>query len=399
MNRIVVVVAIAACGSEPPARSPEQRADDSAGAVTALQAARFAEAERTATTALELDPRNPRAAAVRAIARYQAAGEQLYAELEATVRKGDKLGFLDHAKGRGAWTSFGDALDAIDRDLAIAGADPKFSLELCLACWEHDWNHNGRIDDRDRMVFEIEFDGHGGTLPDGDPRRRPTFRFDVGDVEWARAMVAFQHAAIELVLAYRWTELDKLFAFSHDDPRVVIHLDDAGRVRHARSLVLAGLDHADRSRADYLAETDDDREWVPNPRQNNHPMPLEVDDQLFETWAGVTGDVRRLLDSKAGISLRDAAGLVDRKLAFVMPDAYVDVGAMFEHPSDIVIDTHERGHAADSVERVLHGLLGHGYRDHMTASPIVGRLKRMAGELDRGEDTFERKLHYLFWLN
>ncbi|HEV7557315.1 MAG TPA: hypothetical protein VGO00_17730, partial [Kofleriaceae bacterium] len=338
MKQLVLVAVVVACGSEPPARSPEQRADDSAAAVSALQAARFSEAERTATTALELDPRNARAAAVRAIARYQAAGEQLYGEIEAALQKGDKLGFLDHAQGRGAWRSFGDALDAIDRDLAIAAADPQFSLELCMACWEHDWNHNGRIDDRDRMLFEIEFDGHGGSLADGDPRRRPTFRFDVGDVDWARAMIAFQHAAIELVLGYRWTELDKLFAFgrSRDDSRVVIHLDDADRVKHARSLVLAGLAFADRSRAEYLAETDDDREWVPNPRQKNHPMPLEVDDPLFETWAGVTGDVRRMLESKDGISMREAAGLVDRKLAFLVPDAYVDLGAMFEHPSDIV---------------------------------------------------------------
>ena len=38
----------------------------------------------------------------------------------------------------------------------------------------------------------------------------------------------------------------------------------------------------------YLAETDDDREWVPNPKQQSHPMPLPVDaariGALERTW-------------------------------------------------------------------------------------------------------------------
>jgi len=30
---------------------------------------------------------------------------------------------------------------------------------------------------------------------------------------------------------------------------------------------------------------------------------------------------------------------------------------------------------------------------------MVDRLRRMKEQLSRGEDTFERKLRYLFWLN
>jgi hypothetical protein len=44
-------------------------------------------------------------------------------------------------------------------------------------------------------------------------------------------------------------------------------------------------------------------------------------------------------------------------------------------------------------------LLGNGYATHMRASAIVGRLQRMKHELDHGEDTFDRKLRYLLWLN
>jgi hypothetical protein len=35
----------------------------------------------------------------------------------------------------------------------------------------------------------------------------------------------------------------------------------------------------------------------------------------------------------------------------------------------------------------------------MRPSRITERMKRMKQEVQRGEETFERKLRYLFWLN
>ena len=97
--------------------------------------------------------------------------------------------------------------------------------------------------------------------------------------------------------------------------------------------------------------------------------------------------------------MRDVAQLVDRGLALRVPDAYIDIGRMLGDPTDIAIDTHERDDTPAGVERILRGLLGHGYQTAMRRSPLVGRLRRMHDELDRGEDTFERKLRYLLWLN
>jgi hypothetical protein len=378
-----VVAAVAACGGPPP--------------IAALQASQFEEAGRRATAAIRLDPQNAQAAAVRAIAAYQAAGQALVDGLVQVIERADALHAFDHEDGRRQWRGFLASLDAIDRDLATAAADPGFALELCLACWEHDWNHNGRIDDRDRKLFEIEYDGKGGELADGDPRRRPTFRFDVGDLDWARAMIAFQRAAVEVILAYSWADLDKLFG--RGDPHIVLRVIEPDRVRRARAAILAGLDHADRCRAEYLAETDDDREWVPNPRQRSHPMPLDVDARLYDTWAQVTGDVHRLLASEDGLSLREVAQLVDRRIGFLVPDAYVDLGRMLDQPSDIVLDLHDDARPAAHFERILRDLLGHGYRTEMRASALPSRLRRMRDELDHGDDTLERKLRYLLWLN
>jgi hypothetical protein len=334
-----LVVLIACHPSTPAARSPAQQVADAAPAVAALRQARFADAATAATATLAVDPHNAQAAAARAIATYQAAGNALITELTAVLDGPSGALGLDHERGRAAWLAFLGQLDAVDRDLAVVDADPTFALELCLACWEHDWNRNGHVDDRDRLLFELEDDGHGDALPHGDPRRRPTFRFDVGDAAWARAMLAFQRAAVELILAYRWSELDKLAQWRLNQRRVVIHLVDAERIRHARDRIVAGLGFADRTRAAYLAETDDDREWVPNPRQRSHPMPLDVDDALYATWGEITGDVRRLLASEDGLSLRELGAVIgEDKLARLLPDAQLDLGRMMREPGDLVLD-------------------------------------------------------------
>lgn len=398
---IVLAVMLAACwgGTKEVANRPATAAEvaDAGPALAALQASRFDEAKRLATEVLARDPHNARAAGVRALVTYQAAGNALIIELGAVMAEAEGMKFFDHEAGRAAWKQFSAQLEAVDHDLAIAGADPSFSMELCIACWEHDWNRNGEVDERDRRLMEIEVDGEGKDLPDHDPRRRPTFRFDVGDVDWARAMVAFQRAGAELALAYKWSELDKLWGSKPD--RVRIPLIDAGRVKKARQLILDGVGFADRCRAEYLAETDDDREWVPNPRQNSHPVPMPMTEDIYATWAGVTGDVRRMLTSEEGISIKQAAALIDRKLSLIVPDAYIDVGAMLRDPKDIVLDLTSDAETTNNAETILRGLLGNGYRASMPSSPLVERLRHMKGDLDRGSDTMEHKLRYLMWLN
>ena len=44
-------------------------------------------------------------------------------------------------------------------------------------------------------------------------------------------------------------------------------------------------------------------------------------------------------------------------------------------------------------------LLGEGYVEQMRPSPLITRLMRMRDEIERGQESFERKLRYLLWLN
>ncbi len=373
--------------------------------VVELRAGQFGAAEGAAIEALAADPSDSTAAAVRALTRYLRVTSELVDDFGQIIEEADDHGHFDHAGMRDSYQRTLDAFADIDRDLATAAASPDFALELCLACWKRDWNHNNRIDDGDRLLFQLEQDAAGDELPEGDPRRKPTFRFDQGDLLWARAMLSFQRAALELVVAYRWDELDQLL-FDRGGaapPRITIRLGDPQRVVQARTLILAGLGYADQARRLYLAETDDDREWVPNPRQQNHPLPLPVDEGLYATWDGVLGDVRRLIAGDEGLSLREAMLLLSDDWPS-LPTGFIDVGALLSRPRDVVFDfaVLERvGNkpTAANIDAALHSLIGDAYAPSMKPSPLIGRFARMKRDLERGDDTLGRKLRYLLWLN
>lgn len=388
--------------------SAQRRAEleaDAQPSLAALQAARFDEAATLAKDALSKSSDNSRAAGVLAIstwrlALHDAATDALTygASMMASSLMGGNFGntaFLDFAVARAD-----GRLAEVDRALETAAKDPGFSLELCLACWQVDWNRNGEVDERDQRLLEVEYDAQGELLPEDDPRRRPTFRFDAADVHWLRAMVSFQRAALALVSAWepdlsglRRNRLDVL----------TLKLRDAEKPRRARDLILVGLDHARRCRDEVLAETDDDREWLPGPRQKSHAIPLEVDAALFDTWAGVLDDVEGLLKSRTGLPAAEVAQLGDHHWERP-PQGFLDVGALLSQPRDLVIEVEDvsrarYGEGAEALEASMKRTFGPAWRDAMTPTPLLSRLQRMRKELDRGEDTVERKLRYLFWLN
>ena len=313
--------------------------------------------------------------------------------------------FVSHAISDGMLRFALEAADkelaAVDDDLAKAAVFPELAFDLCLACWEVGWNRDGRIDDRDRQITEIEVDAQGADLPDGDPRRRPTFRFDHGDVLWARAMVAFQRAAMNIVTAYAWGDVNPT-ALINGRGSFTIRLNHPERMVEARRLLMLGLDMADACRKAYLAETDDEREWLPNPRQKNHPMPLPVDEELYRTWELLVGDLRRLLSGEEGLSVVELAQLGDHKWEDP-PHGFLDLGGMLSNPKDITVDMTAIESRHDDLEKrpepLLRDIFGAAYRDGMKPSPIIGRLSRMKNEVEHGKESAERKLRYLLWLN
>ena len=399
-----VCLAVMGVGCAP---SAAERRGAAKTAISLLQEGKFEEAGKEAGGVIGKDGANPEARAVAALVRYKKAMHQFSADVR-TLPMMLFSGTSNHRYFRFSLETTSKELAVVEEDLSVASAEPEFDLELCLACWKVDWNQNGRIDNGDERLFEIENDGEGSSLPDGDPRRRPTFHFDRGDLFWARAMLSFQRAVLELLQAYRWDEVDQLRAvIAGSVQTVTIRLGSKERVARAKDLLLEGLAHADRTRREYLAETDDDREWLPNPRQKSHPMPLPVDDALYQTWEQVTGDLSRLLSSQEGVSVAAAAQLGDHQWT-QPPNGFIDIGRLFSEPGDIEIPIetlthshfgHDQPDGAAESEKLLQSIFGKSYVEKMAPTPLLGRFERMKNEVQQGHESFEHKLRYLFWLN
>ncbi len=391
----------ALCFSDACGHGAAEQRRAAAPAVAALAHGDFGGAGSRASALLASDPGSSSAALVRAVTRYERAMHQLSLDLRTAVAGGVVAGELNQKFLTSALSDAESALDAVDHDLATAERDADLAIDLCVACMELDWNGNGQVDERDRLLFQIEQDAAGQPIPEGDARRKPTFRFDHGDVLWARAFVAFQRAAVDLGLAYDWGPAARIVADRDDAPSEIrLRLIAPQRVADARERLLDGLRWSGATRDAYLAETDDEREWVPNPSQQSHPLPLPVDTALYQTWKDVVGDLERLVRGDEGLSLGELSRLVERRPARA-PTGYLDVGRMLSQPQDIVIDvagleSFDRAHDSDGV---LKSLFGPYYVQHMQASPLLGRMARMKEEVDRAKEPLSRKLMYLFWIN
>jgi hypothetical protein len=402
---ILASLLLAACATTNQEARPRQNKIDPAPAIQLLQATRFDDAEAKAREILAAEPPNSQANAVAAIAAYRRTLHQLIQDIVSVAAGAHETHRVNYPYLKFALTNADQGLTTVEKHLEVAGTDSNFALDLCLACWRYDWNHNGRIDHRDEALFQIEEDAAGQPIAEDNPRRKPTFRFDLGDVHWARAMVMFQHAALEVVMAYDFSDLDKLILMDDIPPDFTLRLVDKGPIKRAKTLILDGLAAAERSRKLYLAETDDMNEWVPNPRQHNHPLPLPVDDALYETWGQVLADIVRLVEGQEGLRIDELAQLGDHKWQ-TPPRGYLNLGQLLDQPADIVFHTktvaelgHMQGEDPALVEKILGEVFGESYRMSMKPSPLLGRLQRMKGEVERGQESIERKLRYLLWLN
>ncbi len=367
--------------------------------IEALQRADFENAKLEADKVLTEDPGNPFSALVRAVTLYKATLHNLFLDVQsaaatAIIGRGINMRYFTFAL-----ESADQAFASIDRDLAVAAAEPMVDLELCLACWEYDWNQDGRVDKRDRVLLQIEQDAQGNKLAKDDPRRNPVFRFDYGDVLRARAFIAFHRAAVSIVSAFDLESMYQNIVQSRAKTFTVV-LVSKEKMAQAKNHILAGLDYSDKSREAYLAETDDDREWLPNPKQRNYSMPLPVDEALYDTWRDIISDVRKLIKGEEGLGLAELAQLGDIQWDNP-PKGFLDIGSIFDKPETVVIEIDDLEAIEDheNADAALTRVLGKYRVQTMKPSQLIKRLERMKSEVVLGHESIERKLRYLLWVN
>ena len=216
---------------------------------------------------------------------------------------------------------FATDLAAAERTLAEVG-DAPVKLPLDLARIRLDLDGDGRVGDDERLWSIL-----AGVDPRAAGAERESFvvKFDTGDVLWLRGYAHLLMGTAEFWLAHDFRPMfDASFHLFFPraqlpvaaalgavapswqegatiaDAVAFVHLFNWSTIEPER---LAGaLAHwsavpvlSRQSWAAILAETDDDREWIPNPRQTNLFPSLPVTQEHIDAWLGVMDALEAVL--------------------------------------------------------------------------------------------------------
>lgn len=229
---------------------------------------------------------------------------------------------LDYAGFRGILGQLVDDLDAAEADLSKVGdADVKLPLDLARLTLDLDGDGKATADESLGAILKrLNRDNSSATVP--------AIAFDTADIYWLRGYDRFISGFAQFLLAFNFQEtFDKTFQlyFPHAglplagklprgnlDPWVnaevadtvsFIHLIswdivEPARLKDVRVRLKAMAEMSRQSWAAARRETDNDREWMPNAKQELSPTGLAVTDSLIDGWLAVMAEFEAVLDGK-----------------------------------------------------------------------------------------------------
>lgn len=288
-------------------------------------------------------------------------------------------------------TTFQAKLASSEEALAQVKTD-SIRLNFYIGDVALDLDHNGKAS-RPEMLWAIfaaisntgrpqRFDSNGNLAESpelSDDMRKAAEEFYVGidgaDVHWLRGYCHVLMAMCDFALAYDEKELFErcgqmffpnikspyLISFIADksqnqfidvellmDGVAAIHLIDfklvdAKRMKSARQHLLAMIEQSRDSWARAQQETDDDHEWIPNPKQTG-VLNLPVRNELISGWHAVLDEMEAVLEGKKLVPLlRDFAWFnsVDTTKA----DRGINLKKFFDEPADfdLILAIHGSG--------------------------------------------------------
>jgi hypothetical protein len=217
-----------------------------------------------------------------------------------------------------------DDLASVEKTLApIESSDPK--VELAIGACRLDFNGDGRTEDYESLASVLS-NVTNQQIP-ADAASGFVVALDRGDVHWLRGYCHVLSALCEMFLAHDTTKLHDytaqlffptaktrvpLLAEEHPqwwrdpilDAIAFIHLlqfpvKEPERLQSAHAHLLAVVDQSRASWDAYLAETDDDREWIPNPKQKNAAIPgAEITPEMITAWRAVLDEFGAVLEGE-----------------------------------------------------------------------------------------------------
>jgi hypothetical protein len=287
-----------------------------------LHAGELARGEQVLSAALQKDPKNDQLRFglgmlqfTRAVERFGQALHEYGAQSDTTrvpflrlpVPKNDKPHAISYqALGRVFDTFIAD-LDRAERTLAGV-TDEKVKLPIRLAAVRLDLTGEGKPTDK---FIDILIKLNGGRFEFQKDNPEFLVCFDRGDVAWLRAYCHLLSAMLE---AYRAFDLEAHFDERVKDvfPKVepsrgkkvdndVLVISDGARLGRFRRHMLAVCELNRETWKFIRAETDDDHEWLPNPKQKG-VLGLPVTAERIDRWLEMVQTLEELFKGERLVS-------------------------------------------------------------------------------------------------
>ncbi len=274
---------------------------------------------------------------------------------------------LDYDKLRAVYVAFLADLAKAEATLsAMSAGDVKLPVDLFKI--RFDFNGDGRSgDDESLLGIMARLGGGPRALPPPPPGQGWQAAFDRADATWLRGYCNVMSAFLEFVLAYDWRETyaatAHVFFKGAIDPANPAHgqgeptamlgrdsgtaadavalvhlirwpLSEPARMAKARTHLKQVVVLSRQNWREILAETDDDREWLPAPHQKNSAITsLQVTQERVDGWMAALEVFDEVLDGKKLLPhWRFAKG--------------IDFRAVFEQPTTFDLVLWFTGHAA-----------------------------------------------------
>lgn len=263
--------------------------------------------------------------------------------------------------------------------------------------WAIDWDGDGTISTFEKYLLWVPKRGVNAFRPEHRFQSpveyyetqfaSPRIKVDRADAYWVAAYMQFAETMLNTVLAY---EVDL------SQGGFQVRLRDPGRIaKVAYQNLLGGLRASAQLRQSLLKETDDDDEWIPNPKQVRTSFPLLMDAQTFATWGELLGHMEKLfrgqtllggtVESQEFRNVRDLAG------GLCPPGQGIDVQSLFTDPirEPMIPDVLRSRCAVPTAKRPMTGL----------GAMIAASLKRNAGRTPDSLSGEWMILRHFYWVN
>lgn len=219
---------------------------------------------------------------------------------------------------------FQAAVAEAERELAAVDTSQNVKLRIDVSNVMLDLDGNGEIGPRENFLAVLG----AVNRPRGPQPDSMSVAFDAGDVPWLRGYCHFLMAFSDMVLAYDHQRLfnhcaQLVYPKPQPSEDFVVPLESSGtgggfnsildfvaaihlcvfpvrepaRMESARQHFLKMIETSRESWTLILAETDDDEEWLPNPKQTG-VLPMPVNQKLIDGWLDVLDEIEDVLQGE-----------------------------------------------------------------------------------------------------